>query len=188
MKVNSQKTTMVCFSDALSYKADAFIKDTDGNRIGCQENMKALGMRFSSRPDMAAHVSWIQKSMRSRLWILRNLKRSGFNTEELITVYKSMLRPVAEYGCVVFHSSLTDEQDEAIDRLQNQALKCIYGPFISGRKMRESAGLETLRARRIVLFVKFAKKSLVNPRFQHWFPEKDARTSARRGKQKEIFL
>ena len=69
--------------------------------------------------------------------MLRNLKHSGFTTEELLTVYKTMIRPVAEYGAVIFYSSLTDEQDEILDNLQNGALRCFLGPGLSGRKMRE---------------------------------------------------
>ena len=188
MKVNTDKTGMVCFSDALAYKAEAFIEDADGQRLRCGETMKALGMRFSSRPDMSAHVEWVAKNMRMRLWMLRNLKRSGFNTEELVTVYKTMIRPVADYACVVYHSSLTDEQDELLERVQAQALKCIFGPFKSGRVLRGEACIETLRSRRIVLCDKFARKSLSNPRFSHWFPVKSTRTSARAGKCQEIFL
>lgn len=128
--------------------------------------MKALGLRLSNRPNWNEHVAWIRKSFRSRYWILRNLKRRGFSAEELITVYKSMLRPVAEYASVVFHSGLTDEQDEQLERLQNQALKCIFGPFILARKMRDKPGLVTLQARRILLADKFAAKAQANPRFQ----------------------
>ena len=62
-----------------------------------------------------------------------------------------MIWPVAQNGFVVFHSSLDDEQGELIDRLQNQALKYIYGPFLSGRKMRQMANIPMLRARRIEL-------------------------------------
>ena len=88
--------------------------------------------------------------------MLRNLKLSGFTTEELLTVYKTMIRPVADYGAVVYHSSLSDEQDEAIDSLQAGALKCIYGPGISGRMMRSLAGITILRKRREDLCMKFA--------------------------------
>ena len=137
MKVNAAKTTMVCFSDAAAYKADAYIEDEDGNRIGCQDRMKALGMRFSNRPDMGAHVDWIRKTYRERFWMLRNLKRNGFTNPELVQVYKTMIRPVAEYTCVVYHSSLTDEQDELLDNLQNHALRCIFKSEkrLSGRKL-----------------------------------------------------
>ena len=69
-----------------------------------------------------------------------------------------MIRPVVDYACVVYHSSLTDEQDELLDRLQNQAVKCIYGFGLSGRRMREMSGLTTLRDWRIELCDKFAAK------------------------------
>ena len=88
---------------------------------------------------------------------------------------------------VVYHSSLTDEQDELLDRLQNQALRCIYGPKISGRKMRSLADITTLRARREILADKFASKCCANPRFVHWFPLKTTRSSSRSAKKTEIY-
>ena len=188
MKVNSAKTTLVCFSDSLAYEADAYIEDEDGNRIRGQRSMKALGMRFSSRPDMQAHVDWVKKTFRQRYWMLRNLKRNGFTEDELIQVYRTMIRPVAEYACVVYHSTLTDQQDEELERLQSHALACIYGGGISARQMRSKADLPSLRERRIELCDKFAKKALANPRFTHWFPVKQGRSSARTGVQKEPFL
>ena len=87
---------------------------------------------------------------------------------------------------MVYHSSLTDEQDELLDRQQNQALKCIYGPGISGRRMREMAGITTLRERRIEQCDKFAAKCLSSDRFAGWFPLKNTRRSGRRtGKSEE---
>ena len=187
MVVNASKTNMICVSDAMSYKADAYIYDASENRIGCRDTMKVLGMTFTNKPDMSGQVRSIQKKFRGRYWMLRNLKTSGFNTDELLTVYKTMVRPVADYGAVVYHSSLTDEQDEALDNLQNAALKCIYGSGISGREMRKKAGLTTLRNRREEQCLKFAQKCSANPLFGDWFPLKNTRTSARTGKQSEIY-
>ena len=82
-----------------------------------------------------------------------------------------MLRPIAEYRCSVFHSSLTDEQDEHIERLQSHALKCIFGLGLSARKMRDLADLPTLRQRRIDISDKFAQKCAANPLFEKWFPK-----------------
>ena len=73
-------------------------------------------------------------------------------------VYTTIIRPVADYAAPVYHSCLTDEQDEAIDRLQNAALKMIYGPGISARKMRSMADITTLRERREMFADKFAEK------------------------------
>ena len=188
MVVNASKTAMICASGATDYEAELFILDSNGERIGCGAELKALGLRFSANLDMEAHVSWIIKTIRSRYWTLRNLKLNGFSTEELIQVYKTMLRPVAEYACVVFHSSLTDDQDERLERLQNHALKAIFGPGISARRMRGLADLDTLRKRREEITEKFAKKCLSNPRFAHWFPVIEGRTSLRHCKHREVFL
>ena len=146
---------MVSISESTSYKADAFIYDADQDRIGCQSSFKALGMWFSDRPNVDTQVDAVKRGVRARLWMLRNMKNSGFTTEELVKVYTTMIQPMADYASVVYHSSLTDEQDEMIDNLQNAALKMIYGPGISVRKMREMSGLSTLRVRRETLADQF---------------------------------
>ena len=188
MRVNKEKTSMICVSDALAYEADAFLLDEDGGRIGCQKTLKALGMRFSNRPNMNLHVEHIRKTFRSRYWTLRNLKRNGFNQAELVQVYKSMIRSVADYGAVVYHSSLTGEQNELLERCQNHALKSIFGYGMSARRMREEAGLITLRERRVQLCDRFARKLASSDAFEHLFPKKVARSSRRSGKTEEIYL
>ena len=188
MRVNTSKMAMLCVSDAQAYEADAFMLDAEGFRIGCQKLIKALGMHFSSMPDMWEQVLSIKKKFQARYWMLRNLKKSGFTSQELVTVYRTMIRPVADYGAVVYHSSLTDQQDELLDGLQNGALRCIFEPGLSGRKMRDLAEVVTLRSRREEQCDKFARKCSVNPLFARYFPLKMARTSARNGKQTEVYL
>ena len=142
-------------------------------------------MWFLNKPDVSAQVEAVRRGVRSRLWTLRNLKNSGFTEDELVRVYKTMIRPVADYAAVVYHSSLTDEQDELLDNLQNAALKMIYGPGLSARKMRSKSGLSTLRARREVLCDKFIDKCVGIPLFSDWFPLKSGRSSTRISKQEK---
>ena len=120
--------------------------------------------------------------MRDVGWVLRHLRLSGFNNDELATVYKTVVRPVLDYCAVVYHPMLTDEQDQVIERLQARALKNIYGYKMSYASMRKLAGVSTHRDRRIELCDKFAQKARANPRFGHWFPERQA---ARRGRHHE---
>ena len=75
-------------------------------------------------------------------------------------VYKVILRPVHDYLCVVFHSMMSDRQDEEVERLQSHALKYIFGWKLPYARMRELADVETLRARRIRLTDAFAGKCL----------------------------
>ena len=96
-----------------------------------------------------------------------------------------MIRPIAEYACSAYHSSLTDEQDERLERLQDHALKCIFGPGKSARKLRGLSGLPTLRVRREEIVKKFATKCANDPVFEHWFPRK---STGRVTRNKETYL
>ena len=95
------------------------------------------------------------------------------------------MRPIADFCCEVYHSLLTDEQDELLDSCQAHALRCIYGKGISYQKMREMAQVTTLRQRRIELCDSFSRKCLGNPRFAGWFP---LRASVRASRNPEKFL
>ena len=114
----------------------------------------------------------LKKKFRERYWVLRHLRHNGFSSEDLVRVYTAIIRPVADYMMEVYHSMITDRQDEEIERLQTHALRCIFGARISGRKLRQLADLTTLRDRRIEHCDRFAKKCARSDRFEHWFPER----------------
>ena len=99
-------------------------------------------------------------------------------------VYKTCVRPVADYLDVVYHAALTDDLDEELDRLQNQALKIIFGPNKGGRTLRKLAGVTSLRDRRVQHCDKFASKCAASSRFEHWFPLKWGRRSGRTSAEK----
>jgi len=54
------------------------------------------------------------------------------STDDLLCFYKSVIRPVAEYACPVWHSILTVEQSNRIESFQKHALKIIYNDFTPG--------------------------------------------------------
>ena len=179
MVVNNAKTKIVCMSDANTYRARAFFNDNEGRRLSSGVGMKVLGFHLDSRPTVHAHVEALRKRMRESVWVLRHLGLSGFTQDELATVYRTILRPILDYCCVFYHSILTDEQDQVIERMQAQALKNIYGFKMSYAEMRERAEVTTLRARRIEMCDKFAEKAAVSGRFARWFPLREGRMSAR---------
>ena len=174
MKVNTQKTGLICISSSLNHKTAAFIEDKDGVRRESSDRLKVLGWHFSDRPNVSAYIDVLRRRFRERYWVLRHLKRNGFTTEDLLKVYKTIVRPVADYMQEVYHSCLTDAQYKAIERLQSHALGCIYGAGISARRLRDLSGLSTLRARRIEQVDKFAWKCADSDRFCDWFPRKEA--------------
>ena len=170
MQVNASKTKSMLISEIKSYNPNAFFLDNNGNRVDTSNNMKILGVNFSSDPDMSAHVESIKQAFRSRKWILHHLGHRGFSQAELLSVFRSTILPVHDYCSCVFNSSLTLSQASALERLQSQALKAIYGYEHSYRALLEKSGLKTLQQRRDERGEKFAKKCLQSDRFKAWFP------------------
>ena len=151
MKVNTAKTNMLLVSDKMLYTPEAFIEDGNGTRITSgSESIKILGFHIGSDGSCWHHVKAITKNIRQRYWVLWNLRAFGFDQDELVRVYTSTIRPLADYCSVVYHSALTDEMDEALENAQNG---------LSARKMRDLSGLPTLRNSIIDQCDKFADKA-----------------------------
>ena len=182
MVVNSGKTQILVISDALNYTPVSFIVDKDQVKLNSSDKIKILGFEFGNKPTMQQHVESVILRLRRKVWMLRHLKKLGFNEPELLKVYTSHIRPSADYCDVVYHSSLTDDLDERLERAQVGALRAIYSYKLSGRKLRELANVDTLRERRIKHCDKFAQKCADSDRFKSWFPLKTAR-SARGGEK-----
>ena len=185
MRVNTLKTTLLCVSDASSYEPDSYIKDDDGNRIGKSDRAKILGFTMSNRPGVHAHYESVIKRFRQRPWVLRHLRNLGFTQSELVRVYSTVVRLVAEYCVAAFHPQLTDEQEEGLERLQDHALKIIFGAALSARKLSDAACIPTLRQRREELCLKFARK-VAGSRFSYWFPKRQERTTRKNDTFKEF--
>ena len=67
----------------------------------------------------------------------------------------SVIRPILEYACPVWHNSLTFEQNKRLEFIQKRALKIIYGGDIKYEAMCNNLNLCSLKARREMLCKKF---------------------------------
>ena len=108
----------------MSYTPVAYI-EAGGEELASTPGatFKLLGFVMSDHPSVRAHVDSILKKFRQRYWTLYNLKKHGFSQKDLVHVYKSMIRPVAEYCAPVFHTLNTAADSNEPERLQMQALK-----------------------------------------------------------------
>ena len=80
-------------------------------------------------------------------------------------------RSVLEQSCVVWHSSLTAEDSNSLERIQKSAVKIILGnQYKNYEEALEKINLEPLNERRNVLCLKFAKKCLKNKKVSNIFP------------------
>ena len=94
------------------------------------------------------------------LRFLKQLKRSGVGSDDLLYFYVTVIRTVLEYACPVWHSSLTAAQTKALESLQRRAMRVIFQDN-DYTMSRITAGLETLESRRDQLSERFFQRSVL---------------------------
>ena len=67
--------------------------------------------------------------------------------DKMLQIYCFLVRPTTEYACQVWHGTLTGEQSDAIEPVQERALEIIM-PDASNELACELAQLPTLKERR----------------------------------------
>ena len=92
--------------------------------------------------------------------------------DKFLSIYCSLVWPVVEYACQVWHGGLTREQSNSVENIQEKALKIIM-PDASYELALQVAELPTLAGRR--LHVDMCKKLFTeiqddNHRLQHLLP------------------
>ena len=96
-------------------------------------------------------LTWLIDSITTkaakRLYLLRQLKRTGIAPSDLVLFYCSVIRSVLEYACQVFHCNLPLYLSDEIERIQRRALRIIF-PACSYREGLVKAGLPFLYDRR----------------------------------------
>ena len=90
------------------------------------------------------HVANIVKKAGKRLY---QLKHAGITQKDLFSVYVSVVRPVLEYACPVWHTNLPQYLSDNIEVIQKRALKCIFSGLGYAEILRR-VNLDTLNVRR----------------------------------------
>ena len=113
--------------------------------------------------------------------ILSSFKYAGLSRTKLIHIYSLFVRSYTEYCSVAWHDSLTQEQTNAIERLQIVSLKIILGAdcprkpdghfdYIEALRL---CNLKSLFDRRESRALSFGKKSIKHPSLKCLFPLKE---------------
>ena len=103
--------------------------------------------------------------------MITKLKYVGIPTADLLDIYTMYIRSRLEYCAVVWHSTLTLEQSNDIERVQKLSLKIIMGAdYKDYEHALEISGLDKLSERREARCLKFGLKSLLHPNHHKLFP------------------
>ena len=118
-----------------------------------------------------AHINNIVSKARKRLHMLYTHKRSGVSQSDLFHIYKSVIRPVMEYACPVWHSSLPGYLSDSLEMIKKRALRIIF-PGEEYSDTISKTGLETHAKRRHNLCkIYFYKMYSHNHKLNHLLPE-----------------
>ena len=118
--------------------------------------------------------------------IVRRVASFNPPLEDLKSIYNLFVRSLLEQSATVWHSSLTEENSDDIERVQKSAARILLGNAYSGyKKSLAKLGMDTLKNRREQLCLNFALKCRKNPKTRDMFPEnKRLHTMVPRNEQK----
>ena len=103
--------------------------------------------------------------------LLRRVSSFGASWDESKNIYILYIRSLLEQSCTVWHSGLTEENCQDLERIQKTALKIILSEeYKSYENALNILEIEKLAERREMLCLQFAKKCLKNDKMKNLFP------------------
>ena len=143
--------------------------------IETKTETKLLGYWLTSDMKPHRHVQFILGIAYKRLWAISKLKKVGVPNYDILHFFNVKIRSVLETNCSVFHSMLTQENKEDIERIQKIVLKIIlkdkYEDYEQACKI---MNIDTLESRRKKLCLTFALKCTKSDKFSNMFPLNDS--------------
>ena len=132
---------------------------------------KLLGTIITNDLKWKKNTHRVTKKANARMQLLRKVSNFNASKEDLKQIYISFIRSYLEQSCTVWHSGLTVENTNDIERVQKCALKIILkNSYKNYQNALNMLGLESLHSRREYLCLQFAKKCLKNKKMKSLFP------------------
>jgi len=113
MNINTKKTKEMLLGTIVKNPPPAL--QLNGQTLERVKTYKLLGLHVTDSLKWNVHVSSICSKAAQRLHFLKQLKRAAMSYEDLLYYYQSVVIPVVEYACVVWHTSLTKGQTKLIE-------------------------------------------------------------------------
>ena len=113
--------------------------------------------------------------------LLHKIAEFSAPIEDMVSIYVSYIRSILEQSCTVWHSNLTIEDSEDLERVQKSAMRIILkDEYNSYEQALESLMLAKLSEQRDKLCLKFAKNCAENDLTKDLFPLNEAEGLATR--------
>ena len=175
MVLNPLKTKTMIFNTLKNYDVLPLISTEEGKILDVVEEHKILGHMIRSDLKTISNTEFICKRAFKRMWIIRRLKALGCSKSELIEVLQQQIISICEVGVPFWGPMITLTESNMLERCMKTGLHIILQEdYISYEEALKNTNMKSLRARRMNLITKFAKKALKSERFQEWFVEEES--------------
>ena len=125
------------------------------------ENIQLLGTHNTHGLKWDKNTSEIIKKVNGRLQLLRKASEYTSVIEDLEVIYNSYILSILEQSSVIWGSSITDENDNDLERVQKNALRIIFKEnYKSYEQSLEEINMVSLKERREKQALKFANNCL----------------------------
>ena len=138
----------------------------NGHQLPVATKAKFLGVWFDKKLNFKDHISYVRGKCQKSLNLLRTLAHFnwGADRKTLLQLFRSFVRPVLDYGCVVYGAA----RPSYLTRLgvvQNQALRICLGAFRTSPipSLHVEANELPIHLRREQLSLQYATKLRSNP-------------------------
>ena len=146
MKIHPTKTKelFICFAKNPPNVPRITINGSPVERVN---ECKLLGVFLNDKLTWNEHIEMLHKKASSKLYFLSQLRKSRVGSGDIVRIYSSVVRPILEYSCQLWHGGLTDSQSLLLESIQQRAL-CIAYPSMSYEDALSAANLVPLNERR----------------------------------------
>ena len=93
---------------------------------------KLLGVHITDDLKWHKNTEEIVKKANKRMLLLNKASKFTSQIADLTTIYKIFIRSILENSCVVWHSTLAEQDSKSIERVQKAAFKVILTEHYEG--------------------------------------------------------
>ena len=173
MIINENKTKTMIFNYTEKYQFTTRLS-LKGKGVEVIEKTKLLGTEITNDLKWDCNTATIVKKANARMELVRRVASFGTSVEDLKTIYILFVRSHLEQSATVWHSSLTQDNRDDLERVQKSALKIILQEkYINYKNALNHLNIESLEDRREEICLNFAKKCVKNKKLKSMFPLND---------------
>ena len=124
MIINKKKCETMLFNFTKNYQFSSRLK-IDNEIVETVQEMKLLGTILTNDLRWNANTENIVKKANSRMELMRRISNFGASWDDLKNIYILYIRSLLEQSCTVWHSGLSQENIQDLERVQKSAMKLI---------------------------------------------------------------